>query len=63
MKWYDRPEADKTRPNFKLHFKADQKPIKKNQPVTTTDSLGYHYNQANYVVDDVINRLTKQQAI
>ena len=37
MEWYDKPEAKKTWPNFKLHFKVAQKPTKKSQPVNTTN--------------------------
>ena len=41
-KWQALPEADKTWPNFKMHFRTAQKAIKQSQPITTTDTLGYH---------------------
>jgi hypothetical protein len=58
-KWHDKPAADKTWPLFKDHFKAAQKAIKKSQPATTTDSLGYHEqaNTADTIVDHVLDRL------
>jgi hypothetical protein len=67
-KWHDKPETDKTWPNFKDHFKAAQRAIKKSQPVVTTDSLGFH-DQANSaasntttsLVDQVIERLSTQR--
>jgi hypothetical protein len=57
-KWHIRPDVDKTWPNFKDHFKAAQKDIKKSQPKITTDSLGFH-EQANAaaLTDQVIERL------
>ena len=61
-KWYYKPEADNIWTNFKMYFKVSQKSFKKIQPVTTTDSLSYHDNQENYIIDAVINHLTKQQA-
>jgi hypothetical protein len=45
-KWHDKQEDAKTWPNFKDHFKAAQKAIKRSQPTVTTDSLGFH-EQAN----------------
>ena len=45
-KWNDKPDANKTWPSFKDHFKAAQKAIKKSQPVVTTDTLGFH-DEAN----------------
>jgi hypothetical protein len=61
-KWHDKPIANKTWPNFKEHFKATQKAIKKSQPAITTDSLGYHgqANAAETLVDQVIDRLSSQ---
>jgi hypothetical protein len=61
-KWHDKPAVDKTWPNFKDHFKAAQKAIKKSQPTITTDSLGFHEqaNAAASLVDQVIERLTTQ---
>jgi hypothetical protein len=44
--WNAKPDIDKTWPNFKEHFKAAQKAIKRSQPTVTADSLGYH-EQAN----------------
>jgi hypothetical protein len=44
--WNATPDIDKTWPNFKVHFKAAQKAIKRSQPTTTADSLGCH-EQAN----------------
>jgi hypothetical protein len=61
-KWHEKPDDEKTWPTFKEHFKAAQKAIKKSQPTTTTDSLGYH-EQANSVAgiaDQVIDRLSAQ---
>ena len=62
-KWHDKPIADRTWPNFKEHFKAAQRAIKKSQPATTTDSLGYHEqaNAAETIVDQVIDRLSSQR--
>jgi hypothetical protein len=63
-KWHDKPIADKTWPYFKEHFKAAQKAIKKSQPAITTDTLGYHEQQANTaasLVDQVIDRLSSQR--
>jgi hypothetical protein len=40
--WHDKPAAEETWPLFKEHFKATQKAIKRSQPATRTDSLGYH---------------------
>jgi hypothetical protein len=54
----------KTWPDFKEHFKAAQKAIKKSQPAITTDTLGYHEQQANTAAsldDQVIARLSSQQ--
>jgi hypothetical protein len=61
--WRDKPVAEKTWPLFKEHFKAAQKAIKRSQPATTTDSLGYHEqaNAANSIVDQVIDRLVTQR--
>jgi hypothetical protein len=61
-KWHDKPDADKTWPLFKDHFKAAQKAIKQSQPTITTDSLGFH-EQANAatIVDQVIEKLTTQR--
>jgi hypothetical protein len=60
-KWHDKPSLDQTWPNFKDHFKAAQKAIRKSQPVVTTDSLGFHgqANTAASLVDQVIERLTE----
>jgi hypothetical protein len=63
-KWHDKPIADKTWPDFKEHFKAAQKAIKKSQPAITTNTLGYHEQQANTaasLVDQVIDRLSSQR--
>jgi hypothetical protein len=46
-KWHDRPEADKTWPDFKNHFKEAQRAIKRSQPTMTTDALGYHEQAAS----------------
>jgi hypothetical protein len=64
-KWHDKPIADRTWPNFKEHFKAAQRAIKKSQPATTTDSLGYHEqaNAAETIVDQVIDRLSSQRDV
>jgi hypothetical protein len=61
--WHDKPVAKKTWPLFKEHFKAAQKAIKRSQPATTTDSLGYHeqVNTADSIVDQVIDRLVTQR--
>ncbi len=61
-KWHSKPDADKTWPTFKDHFKVAQRDIKKSEPTTTTDSLGYH-DQASLaatIVDQVIDRLATQ---
>jgi hypothetical protein len=61
-KWHAKPEADKTWPSFKDHFKRAQKDIKKSQPTITADSLGFHeVNNASAIADQVIDRLTIQQ--
>ena len=39
-RWYARPDSEKTRPNFKMHFKNVQKVINKIQPITNVESLG-----------------------
>jgi hypothetical protein len=62
--WHERPQADKTWPNFRTHFRDAQRAIIRSLPATTTDSLGYH-EQANAasvasVVDQVIDRLSTQ---
>jgi hypothetical protein len=61
--WHDKPVAEKTWPLFKEHFKAAQKAIKRSQPATTTDSLGYHEqaNATDSIVDQVIDRLVTQR--
>jgi hypothetical protein len=61
-KWHIRPDNEKTWPNFKDHFKAAQKDIKKSQPEITTNSLDIH-EQANAatLVDQVINHLATEQ--
>jgi hypothetical protein len=58
-KWHDKPSTEQTWPLFKEHFKAAQKAIKRSQPATTTDSLGYHEqaSAAKTIVDQVIDRL------
>ena len=58
-KWNSKPEADKTWPTFKAHFKEAQRDIKQSQLTITTDSLGFH-GQANAaaIIDQVIERLT-----
>jgi hypothetical protein len=64
-KWHDKPIADKTWPDFEEHFKAAQKAtIKKSQPAITTNTLGYHEQQANTaasLVDQVIDCLSSQR--
>ena len=61
-KWHDKPDANKTWPEFKTHFTDAQFAIKRSQPLITTDSLGYH-NQVNSVsvVDQVLAQLTAQR--
>jgi hypothetical protein len=71
-KWHDKQEIDKTWPNFKDHFKAAQKAIKRSQPAITTNSLGFH-EQANAtenitdqptaasIVTQVLNRISTQR--
>jgi hypothetical protein len=61
--WHNKPIAHKTWPLFKDHLKAAQKAIKRSQPATTTDSLGYHEqaNAADSIVDQVIDRLVTQR--
>jgi hypothetical protein len=62
-KWHAKPDADKTWPLFKEHFRAAQKEIKRSQPAVTTDSLGFHgqANTASSIVDQVVDRLSAQQ--
>jgi hypothetical protein len=40
--WNAKPAATKTWLEFKTHFREAQKAIKRSQPPTTTDTLGYH---------------------
>ena len=72
-KWHEKPRADQTWPNFKVHFKDAQKAIKRSQPAVTTDSLGFHgqANSANQQVltaneaaqrESASNQLANQQA-
>jgi hypothetical protein len=51
--------STKTWPEFKTHFRTAQKAIKRSQPLTTTDTLGYH-REANAVKegDDAIGRIS-----
>jgi hypothetical protein len=57
-KWHKKPDADKTWPFFKKHFKACQKAIKPSQPAITTDALGHHKANTASIVDQSIDRLT-----
>jgi uncharacterized phage-associated protein len=62
--WRNKPIADITWPDFKEHFKAAQKAIKKSQPAITTNTLGYHEQQAKTaasLIDQVIDRLSSQR--
>jgi hypothetical protein len=63
-KWHIKPDDDKTWPNFKDHFKAAQKAIKKSQPSVTTDSLGFQEqaNTAASIVDQVIEKLSAKNS-
>jgi hypothetical protein len=63
-KWHEKPDDDKTWPNFKDHFKAAQKAIKKSQPSVTTDALGFHEqaNTAASIVDQVIQKLAARNS-
>jgi hypothetical protein len=55
-KWHAKPEADKTWPAFKDHFKLAQKDIKTSQPTITADSLGFHEaNNASSIADQVVD--------
>jgi hypothetical protein len=57
-KWHAQNLADKTWPRFKTHFKEAQRSIKRSQPTTTTDSLGYHEQaSAATIVDQVMAKL------
>ena len=47
-KWQALPDANKTLTNFKMHFRTAQKAIKQSQPITITDTLGYHQVLACY---------------
>jgi hypothetical protein len=60
-KWHIKLDVNKTWSNFKDHFKAAQKDIKKSQPGINTDSLGFH-DQADALAltNQVINRLIYQ---
>jgi hypothetical protein len=51
--------AAKTWPAFKTHFRDAQKAIKRSQPLTTTDTLGFH-DKANAaaIIDDVMSRIS-----
>jgi hypothetical protein len=40
--WNETLPAAKTWPEFKTHFRTAQKAIKRSQPSTTTNALGYH---------------------
>jgi hypothetical protein len=63
-KWHKKPNGDKTWPNFKDHFKAAQKAIKKSQPSVTTDALGFHEqaNTAASIVGQVIEKLSARNS-
>jgi hypothetical protein len=57
--WNAQITATKTWPAFKTHFRDAQKAIKRSQPLTTTDALGFH-DKANAAaaIDDVMSRLS-----
>jgi hypothetical protein len=57
--WNEKPAAAKTWPEFKTHFRTAQKAIKRSQPPTTTDALGYH-REANSAKegDDAASRIS-----
>jgi hypothetical protein len=54
-RWYDRPTAEKTWPNFKTHFRDAQKAIRNSTP--TIDQLGFH--NAN-LVQQIVTGLRDQ---
>jgi hypothetical protein len=57
--WNEKPAATKTCPEFKTHFRTAQKAIKRSQPLSTTDTLGYH-REANAAKegDDAVSRIS-----
>jgi hypothetical protein len=57
--WNEKLPATKTWPEFKTHFRTAQKAIKRSQPATTTDTLGYH-REANAAKegDDAVSRIS-----
>jgi hypothetical protein len=57
--WNETLPAAKTWPGFKTHFRTAQKAIKRSQPSTTTDALGYH-REANAAKegDDAVSRIS-----
>jgi hypothetical protein len=57
--WNGTLPAAKTWPGFKTHFRTAQKAIKRSQPSTTTDALGYH-REANAAKegDDAVSRIS-----
>ncbi len=58
--WNEKPAAAKTWPEFKTHFRTAQKAIKRSQPPTTTDTLGYHREENSAKEgDDAISRISQ----
>jgi hypothetical protein len=57
--WNETLPAAKTWPGFKTHFRTAQKTIKRSQPSTTTDALGYH-RKANSAKEgnDAVSRIS-----
>ena len=57
--WQALPDAHKSWPNFKKHFRTYQIAIKQSQPTITTDTLGYHQSDnAAAIIDEVVSRIT-----
>jgi hypothetical protein len=57
--WNEKLAAAKTWPKFKRHLRTAQKAIKRSQPLTTTDTLGYH-RRANAAKDsnEAVSRIS-----
>ena len=63
-KWQALLDADKTWTNSKMQFRTAQKAMKQSQPITTTDTLGYHQEvNAASIIDEFMSRITSSSSI
>ena len=57
--WQAFPDAHKSWPTFKKHFRTDQRSIKQSHPTITTDTLGYHQSaNAATIIYEFVSRIT-----